>query len=219
MAREHGRSGFRQDARGTSALEFALCAPMFVVVLLMGLDTARFAFATRQVEDVAATIGQMISVEQDGTVNGTDLQFYHDSAMVIFPQVLSDAAQQSKTWDDDIAISVASVQFTATSPSCTAGCTYVPKVLWAGGTRPRSCSIPPTAVADTAAPSPTTLPSSVFAAGSIIVVDVSFAFRPTIAPRFMATLPIRRSYYVAPRYVPTITYAAQAGNTSFAHAC
>ena len=213
------RSDFRRDARGTSALEFALCAPLFVALLLAGLDTARFSFATRQVEDVAATIGQMISVEQDGTINGTDLQFYHDAAMVIFPQVLTDAAQQSKSWDDDIGISVASIQFTATARSCTVGCTYVPKVLWAGGTTPRSCSVPPTAVADTAAPSPTTLPTSVFAAGSIVVVDVSFAFRPTIAPGFMATLPIRRSYYVAPRYVPTITYAAQAGAPSFAKAC
>ena len=219
MASVTGRGAFRRDARGTSVLEFALCAPLFIVLLLAGVDTARYLFATRQIEEVATTIGQMISVEQDGSISSKDLQFYHDAAMVIFPQVLADAAQQSKTWDNDIGISVASIQFIATSPTCTVNCTYIPKVLWTGGTTPRSCSVRPTAVADTAGPSPTTLPTSVYGAGSIIVVDVSFGFRPTIAPRFMATLPIRRSYYVAPRYTPTITYADATGGNGFAHAC
>jgi Flp pilus assembly protein TadG len=219
MARVIGRGAFGRDASGTSVLEFALCAPLFIVLLLVGVDTVRYMSATRQVEDVATTIGQMISVEQDGAISSKDLQFYHDAAMVIFPQVLADAAQQSKTWDKDIGISVASIQFTASSPTCKVKCTYVAKVLWAGGTTPRSCSVRPTAVADTAGPSSTTLPTSVYGAGSIIVVDVSFSFRPTIAPRFMPTLPIRRSYYVAPRYTPTITYADAAGGTGFAHAC
>ena len=213
------RGRFGRDERGVSALEFALCAPIFIVLLLMGVDTTRFVFATRQVEDIAATIGQMISVEQDGVVNYVDLQFYHDSAMVIFPQVLTDAAQQSKTWDNDIGISMASVKFTPTSASCTSGCTYTSKVLWTGGTAPRSCTATLTSSKDTASPSPTTLPASAWGAGSIIVVDVTFSFRPTIAPRFMTTIPISRSYYVAPRFVTAITYGTTTGDNGIAHSC
>ena len=219
MARRLDRMKFCRNERGVSALEFALFAPVFIVLLLLGVDTTRFVFATRQVEDVAATIGQMISVEQDGQVNYVDLQFYHDSAMVMFPQVLADAAQQSKAWGNDIGISMASIQFTPSSTSCTTNCTYVPKVLWTGGTTPRSCKTLPTSTADTAPPSSTTLPASAYGAGSIIIVDVTFNFRPTIAPQFMTTIPILRSYYVAPRYVSSITYGTKSGDNGIAHSC
>lgn len=213
------RGRFGRDRRGVSAVEFAFCAPAFIVLSLVGVDTTRYVFATRQVEDVAVTIGQMISVEQDGQVNYVDLQFYHDSAMVIFPQVLADSAQQSKKWGNDIGISMASIQFTATSSSCTSNCTYTPKVLWTGGTTPRSCTALPTSTTDTARSSSTTLPASAYGAGSIIVVDVAFSFRPTIAPSFMTTIPISRSYYVAPRYVSAITYQAKSGDNGIAHSC
>lgn len=215
----HWRSRLRRDDRGVSAIEFALGAPIFIILLLMGVDTARFVLATRQVEDVAATIGQMISVNQSGTVNYIDLQFFHDSAMVIYPQVLSDSAQQQLSWSNDINISLASIQFTMTPSSCTSNCTYVPKVLWTGGSVPRSCTVMPTSVSDTTRPSSSTLPADVYGSGSIIVVDVSFAFRPTIAPQLLKTLTIARSYYVAPRYVPTINYAKVSGDNGIAKSC
>ncbi len=209
----------RGDERGVSALEFAFCAPVGIVLLLVGVDTTRYVFATRQIEDVAATIGQMISVNQVGSVNYVDLQFYHDSAMVTFPEVLSDSAQLAETWGSDIGISMASIQFTASSTSCGTSCTYLPKVLWTGGTTPRSCTVPPLAAADTAAPSSTTLPVDAFGPGSVIVVDVTFAFRPTLATKFMKTIPISRSYYVAPRYVSSVTYSKVTGDNAIAHSC
>lgn len=213
------RSRLRRDERAVSAIEFALGAPIFMVLLLMGVDTARYVLATRQVEDVAATIGQMISVNQSGTVNYVDLQFFHDSAMVIYPQVLADSAQQAVPWSKDINISMSSIIFTATPSSCTSNCTYVPKVLWSGGSIPRSCTVMPASVADTSRPSSTTLPADVFGSGSIIVVDVSFAFRPTLAPQFMKAMTIARSYYVAPRYVTAINYATVSGDNGIAKSC
>lgn len=219
MARRSGPLRFGADRRGASALEFALCAPLFILLLLVGVDTSRYVFATRQIEDVAATIGQMISMTQGGEIGDKDLQFYRNSAMVIFPQALADAAQQSIPWDQDIDISVASVAFQAASSACTAHCTYVPKVVWAGGTKPRSCTVALTAAPDSAPPSRTTLPASVYGPGSVIVVNVGFAFRPTIAPQFMTTIPIRRSFYVAPRYSASIAYASGGGANGIAHAC
>jgi Flp pilus assembly protein TadG len=212
-------SRLRRDDRAVSAIEFALGAPVFLLLLLMGIDTARFVLATRQVEDVAATIGQMISVNQSGSVNYMDLQFFHDSAMVIFPQVLADSTQQGKSWSNDIGISMASIQFTTTPTSCTSNCTYTPKVLWTGGSVPRSCTVMPTSVTDTAAPSSTTLPSDVYGSGSVIVIDVTFNFRPTIAPQFMKPISIARSYYVSPRYVAAVSYAKVSGDNGIAKSC
>jgi hypothetical protein len=127
--------------------------------------------------------------------------------MVIFPQVLADAKQQNIAWGNDIGITMSGLSFTAV------GNAYVPKMLWTGGTNPRSCLIPMLPAADTTAPTPSTLPMDVFGPGSLIVVDVTFSFRPTIAPFFMQTIPISRSYYVAPRYVTSINYAGSAGST------
>ncbi len=208
---------FARDDRGVSALEFAFLTPVMLVLLLVGVDTTRYIRETRRVETVASTIGQMISVNQSGSVNYVDLQFFHDSAMVIFPEVLADSSQQQITWSNDISISMASFQFTP-SPSC-ASCSPTPKLVWAGGSKPRSCTTMPTPVADTASPSSSTLPTDAFTTGTLIVIDVSFNFRPTIAPQFMKTLSVSRSYYVAPRYVPSITYAVISGDNGIAKSC
>jgi Flp pilus assembly protein TadG len=209
---------FRRDRRGVSAIEFAFGAPVVILLLLMGVDTTRYITATKRIENVAATIGQMISVNQSGSVAYSDLQFDHDSAMVIFPQVLADAKQRNVAWSNDIGISMASIQF-STASGCTSNCTYVPKMMWSGGSSPRSCTAVLTPVSDTAPPSPTTLPADVFGPGSLIVVDLTFNFRPTIAPRFMSSIPIARSYYVAPRYVPAIDYTVVTGDNGIAKHC
>ena len=203
---------FGRDRRAVAALEFVMASPVMIVLLLMGVDTGRYVVATKRIESVAATIGQMISVSQTGTVTSTDLQFYHNSAMVIFPQVLFDARQQNIPWGSDIGITMSGLSF---SP---VGSTFVPKMLWTGGQNPRSCTTPMQAAPDTAAPSSSKLPTDVFGPTSLIVVDVTFAFRPTIAPFFLQTIPIARSYYVAPRYVQTINYVAS-GGSSIATVC
>ncbi len=209
---------FGRDRSGVSAIEFAFCAPVMIILLLMGVDTYRYASATRQVEEIAATIGQMISVNQTGNVNYVDLQFFHDSTMVIYPEVLSDSKQLGINWSSDIGISMASVQF-STASGCKSNCAYLPKVLWTGGSTPRACLFTLLPAADTAPPSRTTLPQDAFAPGSLIVVDVTFTFRPTIAMRFMPSLPIARSYYVTPRYVSAINYATVSGDNGIAKSC
>ena len=196
---------FGGDRRGVAALEFAIGAPMLIALLLLGVDVSRYIIATKRIENVAATIGQMISVSQTGTVSATDLQFFHDSAMVIFPQVLADSYAQQIAWGADIGITMSGVTFTQS------GNTYVPHLVWTGGTMPRSCTVTMTAAPDTAAPSPSKLPADVFGPSMLVVVDVTYAFRPTIAPTFLSTIPIARSYYVAPRYVSSITYAGASG--------
>ena len=209
VARKRRACAFARDDGGVSAIEFSLCAPVMIVLLLVGVDTARFVIATKRVESVAATIGQMMSVNTSGSLSDTDLQFYRDSAMVIFPQVLADAAQQNVPWTSDIGVTMSSVAFTGTSPNVTA------KVTWSGGSAPRSCTVPPVAAADAASPSPTTLPPDGFTPGSLLVVDVKFTFRPTIAPHFMSPMSISRSFYMAPRFVQSVAF----GGSTFAKTC
>ena len=210
---------FIRSRAGISAIEFAIGSPVFILLLLFGVDTARYVVATEKIVNVASTIGQMISQNTTGTVNYIDLQFYRDSAMVIFPQVLADAKQQNIAWYNDISITMSSVNFVSSPSGCTTACTYTPQVVWSGGTSPRSCTLPITSASDTAIPSATTLPSDVYGPGSLIVVDVSFTFRPTIAPTFMQSMKVVRSFYLAPRFVPLIKYSTISGDNGFASEC
>ena len=210
---------FLRNTKGLAALELAIWAPLMSLVLLGGVEITRYTIATKRIENVASTIGQMLTVNSVGTVNYVDLQFYNDSAMVLFPQVLSDAKQQNISWANDIAITMSSVTFTASPANCTTACTYTPKVLWSAGGGRRSCTTPLTSASDTAAPTATSLPADVFGPTSLIVVDVMFTFRPTIAPKFMNAIAIKRSYYVTPRYVPTITYTVAPGDNGIATVC
>lgn len=192
---------FRSDPRGVAAVEFALCAPILMLLLLVGFDTARYIVAARRLAVVAATIGQMLSVSTTGQIAAADLQFYEDSTVAIFPQVLQDSYQQGMIWANDIGMTVSTVNFTGTSPN------YQGLVNWTVGTNLRPCKVPMIATSDSAQPSPTTLPTDVFGAGSLVVVDLSFKFRPTIASTLMKPITIMRSFYVQPRYVSSLTYS------------
>ena len=198
---------FGPNTRGVAAVEFALCAPILMLLLLVGFDTARYIVAARRLAVVAATIGQMLSVSTTGQIAAADLQFYEDSTVAIFPQVLQDSYQQGLTWSSDIGMTVSTVNFTGTSPS------YQGLVNWTVGTNLRPCNVPMVATSDTAPPSTTSLPTDVFGPGSLIVVDLSFKFRPTIASKLMNPITIVRSFYVQPRYVPSLTYAGS-GSTN-----
>jgi hypothetical protein len=192
---------------GVSAIEFAIGAPMALVLIFAGVDTGRYALATRSIDRVVATIGQMASVNTTGTMSPAELQFYEDSTFGVFPLVLRDSSQLGRTWSADMPITVSSVRFATVGPATVA------TVAWSAGPGKRACVVPLTAVPDTAAPSPTTLAQDAFGTGTLLVVDASFTFRPTIAVRFLPNVTIARSFYVQPRYVPAVAFSGPASAT------
>ncbi len=180
---------------------------MMITLLLCGVDTSRYALATRRLDQVAANVGQMVSVNTTATMTAADLQFYEDGTMVVFPLVLQDSSQIGTTWQADMPITVSSVKFAVSNGKTVA------TVAWSAGPNKRACNTPLTSVPDTAAPSPTTLAQDAFGTGTIIVVDVGFTFRPTIATRMLPSIAVARSFYVQPRYVPAIAFGGNAGST------
>ena len=210
---------FLRETGAVSAIEFAIWAPLMCLLLFGGVDITRYVIATGRISDVASTIGQMASVNTSGSVNYVDLQFYHDSAMVIYPQVLTDAKTQNVTWSNDMAITMSSVTFTAAPAGCTSGCTYVPKVVWSAGSNRRSCLVPLKSSSDTSAPSATTLPADVFGSTSLLVVDVAYTFKPMLGTHFINNISILRSFYIAPRYVLAVGYQTISGDNGIATVC
>lgn len=205
---------------GVAAVEFAMIAPVLIILIMIGVDVGRYLYATEQLSRAANTIGQMLTSSSPQTlgapvtVTDADLQFVRDSAMVIYPDALLDSASKNIAWSMDIAITISSVSFMPGPVACQgATCTYyTPKVIWSGGTYPRSCSSVMTAAASTMVPSATTLPVDTFPGpgtgtagtptGNIVVVDISYTYSPLLgAGIFSALMPvINRSVFVAPRY-------------------
>ena len=177
-----------------------------------GFETVRAVTCARRLTFLANAIGEQVTANTTGQVANADMHFYYNSTMVVFPQVLKDAAQYGNYWWQDINISVSSVSFTTAPAGCTSGCTYTPSVLWSGGAY-RSCILPPVSATDQATPSATTLPTDVYGPGSLIVVDLTYNFHTMLTGSFLGNyLPgltnivLKKSVYVQPRYVSTINY-------------
>ena len=225
------RFATRQD--GVSAIEFALVLPVLIILLLAGIQIVLYINATRRVEAIASSISEMISQAApqtgltDTTVNALDLHFGYDATLVLFPYIMKDAAQKNVAWWQDISISYASVQFTQIPGSnCTGNADqsscYTANVVWTSsgtaGANYRPCLVPQLPADDTAPPSRSTLPRSLFGPGSIIAVDVVFTFVPTFGAKFLQSLKIARSVFVQPRYAPVIKFD-NSGNDGIASTC
>ena len=204
---------------GASAVEFALLAPFFICLFLTGTDALRYIQARDQVTLVASTVGELISQNDSGSVTYVDLQFFQDSAILSFPRLLPDSANQGRKWASIISVSMAQVDFGPQQTNCNGSCQYVPKMVWSGGAVPRSCVNPMVAADDASDPTPSTLPSHLYGPGSVIVVDVVYPFKPLFQSALFSGLTVKRSHYIAPRFVSTIKYGTIKGDNGIAKAC
>lgn len=209
-------AAFRASERASAVVEFAVVCPVLLVFMLMGLQLIGYVDATRKVERIADAASEMISQQQPpkgsttGLITGTDVHFGYDSSVVIFPELMSDAARQGVAWSQDIEVDFAGVQFNKVRSNCTdptnlSAC-YTPQVLWTStiGPHVRSCSTPMKPQSNTASTNMAYLPKSVFGPGGLIVIDVYFTYHPSFASNLLPAITIVRSAYVQPRYATLI---------------
>lgn len=209
-----------QNETGVAMLEFALAAPVLLILMLTGLELVNYLKAVRKVQSYASSVSEMISQatpmnSQTTTakVNQLDIHFAFDSGMIIFPYVMKDATRKGISWWQDITVDFASIQFIQTAKSCNpqgdqSAC-YVANVLWTttgtAGSNFRPCVVPQLATTATT-PSRYALPNNVFGPGSLIAIDVVFNYIPTFGSGVVPSLRIARSVYVQPRYADVINF-------------
>lgn len=229
---------FRAADDGLAAIELALILPVLLVFMLGGIQLVAYINAVRKVELVVESISQMISQTTPpsngstsvATVNAGDLHFSYDSALVLFPYLMSEGRRQGKSWWQVVTINYASIQFTQVATSCSdssdlSAC-YRADVVWtstgttqpSGGPAYRPCGIAQVAASNTAAPTPQTLPRSLFGPASMVVIDVTFTFNPAFGAGYLPSLRIARSAYIQPRYASLITFDTT-GNDGIATKC
>lgn len=215
---------FHSAEDGLAAVELALILPVLMVIMLGGIQLVAYINATRKAELVVQSISQMISQSQPpggstvATVNATDLHFSFDAALVLFPYLMVEAKRQNREWWRVITVNYASIQFTQTATNCSdstdlSAC-YRADVVWtstgtqqpAAGDSFRPCGTPQIAANNTAPPSRTALPRSIFGPAGVVVIDVVFTFTPSFGARYLPALTITRSAYVQPRYATLVDY-------------
>ena len=208
----HPLWGFLKCRAGLAAVETAIILPFLLLCLLAGFETVRYINMTRQMTIVANSLASMLST-RTSAAQFNDVVFAMNSTLVTFPQVLGDPARGGTTWYQYMSLTASSILFSPTVNGCTSGCTYKAKVDWslssAGNTR--SCSVAPASASDTAAPTLATLPSDVFTAGSLIVVDITYPFVPIFGSTFFKPITFRRSAYLQPRYLAKIPLVSSSG--------
>ena len=207
-------SGFARARSGTVAVEASLILPILFFLLLAGSEIARYANTARQLTNLANSMASLVAERTTG-FTFYDAVFTYNSAMVTFPSVLGDSTRKGIAWNFDIAVTVSSVVFSPTVAGCTSNCSYKGKVAWSINmpiAQTRSCTTAPTAVADTAPPSMTTLPQDVFNAGSLIVADIVYTYVPLFGSGVLPTMTIRRTVYMQPRYMSSIPYTTIPGD-------
>lgn len=211
-------NGFLRATHGFAAVEFGLALPVLGLMLLGFVELDRYAWAARQLEKTAASMAQMLS-QSTKAVAPVDVKFARDSAMVLFPQVLGDSARAGRVWSDDISVTMSSVAFRNLNPGCVgAACVYEAKIAWSGGSAKRPCNTVLAAAPNNATPAPTTLPRDAFGPEPVIVVDLSYTYKPLFAAKIFGGFTLKRSSYLQPRYLPTLQYAV-AGGDSYVTTC
>ncbi|WP_158809143.1 TadE/TadG family type IV pilus assembly protein [Beijerinckia sp. L45] len=200
-----------------AALEFAIIMPILVLFMLAGAEAARFIYMSRSITNLAYSLATRVA-ERTTAYNFNDAVFDYYSTVVTTPFLLGDSASRGTQWNFDVALTMSSIIFTPTKAGCTSNCAYTAKVAWSVNSPiagQRSCTVPPTAQADTVTTTLTTLPQDIYAAGSIIVADVVYAYTPIFGSKLIPAVTIRRSYFMQPRYQFPVPYTSSGFDAAY----
>jgi len=134
IARRTGRRGVRRDERSSVALEFALVAPILVILFFAFYDISDAMITYEEVFNAARVISSSVTnISVQGADASTKLYYgqIQLEASAIFAQI---PTIRSGFHNGIKSITISSVNFEekATTPACTPGvnCVYLPFVVW-----------------------------------------------------------------------------------------
>jgi Flp pilus assembly protein TadG len=214
-----GLARLQSERRGLASVEFALIAPVLLLVICGGFDAANAMMTWRRVNAAAAQIVKIASeaaVQADQTTTLTPTQVTQSASAIyaVLPVV------PSGSW-----VAISSVVFAGTPTNCVPGVTctsYTANVAWSVPygdlTQYRHCGTL-TQVAPGQVTTLTTLPTAnVTALTSVLVVDVSVPFTPTFTRVFTHGFTIHASAILPPRISGVSAYV-QFDTSANSHVC
>ncbi len=200
--------GLVRDRRGVGAVEFALVLPVLLLLYIGCFDVSEKIMATDKAAYASETVAELVA-EQTTTTAMTNTQLSAIMTAATATMAPFPTAQLKVT------ISAIDLTVRANKTCCDA------TVRWSytqGGTL-RPCKVILTQGANSAAPTPTTIPASIgtppallVLAGTqptaLIISDISYTYSP-VSPAIVPTLtsPILRTMYTYPRTLGQVTLA------------
>lgn len=189
-----------RDRRGVAALEFALLAPVLIVIAVSLTDVTNAVITWWQLSSAAGAIAR-IATTYAATENNTNSLSTTQAATAgtalfgVIPKLISAPATQ-------YGVTLSSVVMTPTVAGCTSNCTYVANTAWSavvqGSSSKRPCGTL-TPVPDSQPAAIGTLAVDAFSPAPVLVVDVTYDFTPIFTNLFGAGLRFMESAYMAPR--------------------
>ena len=188
----------------TSAVEFALILPLLLMLLLGSAEFNRYYRYARHLEYAADTAANM-TAQRQAPLTLRDLNFDLNTASWVFRELITEAPA-STIWWQKMGHQFTMVVFTPTVANCKTNCSYVANVAWVWPEYKikldgliRSCGALQPA-ADDAAPSGSAIPARLFGPGSLLVVDMTFDYKPQFGAGFIKPIRLTRQAFYAPRF-------------------
>ncbi len=191
------RRGRNTSRRGVAALEFAISAPLLIVLMMSMYDAANGWLAWQRMAVAAQSVGQiatLVAVNADGTNSLSHDQAWRASTAVYaaMPELLAAGAKYGVTMTE--------VEFftydSCNTTSCTADVSWSTVLL--GAVPPRLCGTL-AVVANQAPTGSSVLPENVFQAAPVLVVDVAYQFTPMFLGTLTGPIAMARSAYLPVR--------------------
>lgn len=203
---------FGADIRATSATEFALVLPILATLALGSIEMQRYQRLSRQLLVAAETIAD--TVAQRDTNESTLLNIDLQSMKIIFPQSV---VEKGAVWWEAVNHQISHVQFKPTIAGCTKNCTYKASMIWHwppyaappgfGGLKRQCGELTPSA--DDGQPSGANLPQATFAAGTLVIVDLRYAYTPLFGTTLFKPIILERQGFSFPRFASPYLKAPQ----------
>jgi hypothetical protein len=202
---------------GIAATEFALILPFILVGALGMLEAVNRLEHDRKLKTMASTMAQLIS-RQTTPFTAGDAHFVWDSAMMIFPKVLTEERRRGMAWWDVISPTYTSIEFKLKDPNCKKSCAYDAYVMWSAGRYLRKCG-KQNGIDPKSSPNRQGIPSNLFGPGTIIVVDVEMDYNPLVPVNYAGRSKFHKVSYISPRYKPRVEAVESSAEPGFLVVC
>lgn len=205
---------FLVSSKGVAAVEFAIILPVMIFLMIGSFELSRYLQAGYRATQVANNVGLMVS-QAVTSLKGSDITQIRNLSLLNMPETVRGKTRFSYgDWSDRLQINLTSAKIFASPAS--AG-TFDAAPIWNTTGSARRCgTLRP--IRDGNNDDPSGIPAALLTgAGSVIIVDVVFDYRPIIGGQFLGarqSIPIGRTAFIQPRLTNLIEYANDSTNVA-----
>lgn len=195
----------RENNKGVAAVEFALILPLMLALYIGTAEITTALMANRKMTIVSRALSDLVAQETDtsGVSNATLQNIFAAATSIMSPFSTT-----------TLKMTVSSIKFVPKSDDATnLKAMAVWSIRQSSAASARPCGVSAISkVANTAAATYTTMPAGLYQAGTVIVADVEYQFRPNLGGQFLtwstsqSYINMRHTTYMKPRTQEAITY-------------